>query len=109
MLIVYLFFQKIFTGGIGGEKGGSVVWDRNKRCPLREEGERVLYAGRSIRGVITEDHCSNCGAPAVFSEEYVACCCLVCNEWLEGNCGNPDCDICLRRPATPFPPDVFSG
>lgn len=80
----------------------------NKRGSLREQGNRVLYEGYSIRGVITEDYCSNCGTPSVFSEEYVACCCLVCNEWLEGHCGSPDCDICLHRPVTPLPPDRFS-
>lgn len=69
---------------------------------MREKGDWVIYEGRSIRGVVTEDACSFCGGPQVYAEEYVAQCCLFCNRWLEEVCGNPECKICLQRPPTPL-------
>ena len=35
-------------------------------------------------------------------QEYDAACCPLCNEWLEINCGDPNCEFCFNRPTTPL-------
>ena len=36
--------------------------------------------------------------------EFDAACCPLCNEWVEVNCGDPDCEYCFNRPTTPLTP-----
>ncbi|PTX62471.1 hypothetical protein C8P63_10566 [Melghirimyces profundicolus] len=76
---------------------------RNRNRHLKETGNRVVYGRTSIRGVITDQTCPSCGASLVYSDEYMAYCCLLCNTWLEDSCGNSECEICLTRPDTPLP------
>ncbi|SMO67844.1 hypothetical protein [Melghirimyces algeriensis] len=75
---------------------------QSRRRYLRETGDRVVYNGMSILGVITDKTCPICGEAQVYSDEYVAYCCLLCNRWLEESCGNPECETCLERPVTPL-------
>lgn len=39
--------------------------------------------------------------PVMRSAKYDAYACLVCNTWLSGKCGDPDCDHCKDRPNEP--------
>lgn len=43
----------------------------------------------------------SCGRKKSYSEEYDAYYCSDCNKWLEGHCGDEECDYCWARPPTP--------
>jgi hypothetical protein len=42
-----------------------------------------------------------CGCPVEYSHEYDAYYCPACNRWLEGQCGDLDCEFCAGRPTRP--------
>jgi hypothetical protein len=52
--------------------------------------------------LVTQPTCPRCGLPAKRSGERDAYFCPVCNQWLEGKCGDPDCEFCAGRPARPL-------
>jgi hypothetical protein len=37
-----------------------------------------------------------------YNDEYDAFYCINCNEWLEKNCGEPNCEFCKNRPEKPL-------
>lgn len=47
--------------------------------------------------------CPICNRPKERSEKYDAYFCKYCNIWLEGVCGNRNCEFCASRPRNPIP------
>ncbi len=46
-----------------------------------------------------------CGAKKLYSDEYDASYCDVCNIWLESKCDDPTCEFCTVRPKVPMETD----
>ena len=46
--------------------------------------------------------CSACRNPGIRSERYDAYYCASCNIWLEGGCGDLECEFCSNRPINPW-------
>lgn len=47
--------------------------------------------------------CNECNKYMLsYDERYDAVYCANCNEWLEKNCGSPDCEFCKDRPERPL-------
>ncbi len=46
-------------------------------------------------------NCNKCGKEAVYSEEYDAYYCDVCDAWLEDVCTDYECNYCNGRPENP--------
>lgn len=45
---------------------------------------------------------SDAACPVEYSHEYDAYFCMACNQRLEGQCGDPECEFCAGRPAKPL-------
>ena len=45
--------------------------------------------------------CPNCKSEKLYSKQYDAFYCELCNVWLEEKCEDIPCDICENRPDTP--------
>jgi len=43
----------------------------------------------------------NCPHPRSYSSKYDAYFCEKCDAWIEGRCGDPDCEFCAGRPEKP--------
>lgn len=44
----------------------------------------------------------NCEENKLYSEEYDAYYCKLCNKWLEDKCDDPTCEYCPGRPEQPI-------
>ena len=44
----------------------------------------------------------NCEESKGYSAEYDTYYCESCNKWLEDQCDDPGCEICIGRPPTPL-------
>lgn len=44
---------------------------------------------------------NNCSHPRAYSARWDAYYCKDCDRWIEGKCGDPDCDFCRTRPEKP--------
>jgi hypothetical protein len=56
----------------------------------------------SIPGNIQPETCKRCGSTILYSFYADATYCGKCNEWLESNCGDPECEYCRDRPEQPL-------
>jgi hypothetical protein len=45
--------------------------------------------------------CEQCNKERQYSTKYDAYYCQACDSWLEGKCGDPNCDFCPTRPEHP--------
>jgi len=45
--------------------------------------------------------CKSCNFEKKYNEKHDAYYCESCDEWLEKNCGDPECDYCADRPEKP--------
>ena len=52
--------------------------------------------------------CDICGAMLYDIPGYDAKGCLACDTWADDVCGDPECPVCSRRPATPWGIDFES-
>lgn len=45
--------------------------------------------------------CKTCNSDKKYNAKHDAYYCESCDEWLEKNCGDPECDYCRDRPEKP--------
>ncbi len=53
-------------------------------------------------GSYLNEKCQKCGQKILFMYQYDAHCCILCNEWLDSVCDDPNCSFCSQRPQTPY-------
>lgn len=71
-------------GSIGDRARNSAIYRKWEKCA-------------SMTGVT----CHICGAYTLYSFEYDASFCPLCNDWREKACSDPECCYCSKRPDTP--------
>ncbi len=71
---------------------------------IREDEDSVIVDGRVICGLLADDRpCQFCYKTlSVYFDDFDAYACPSCNLWLEEKCGDPGCNRCPNRPASPF-------
>lgn len=52
-------------------------------------------------GTYAGGFCENCGGRLILFFKYDAVCCPGCNQWIDPQCGDPECPYCSCRPQTP--------
>jgi hypothetical protein len=62
----------------------------------------------TIPGNILPETCGKCCTAIIYSSYADSKLCGKCNEWLESNCGDPECDYCRERPERPLTMRSFS-
>lgn len=61
----------------------------------------VSIDGKHISGFIDKSVCQKCKWDRIYSHDYDAYFCINCDEWLEIQCGEPNCEYCDKRPIKP--------
>ena len=62
---------------------------------------RITRAVARLRGLPTREAVNHPGHEIRRNAKHDAYWCVDCNAWLEKACGDPDCEYCVGRPATP--------
>jgi len=73
-----------------------------RRIIENPKSDTVTIAGIPFEGWIDyKNHCERCAFPRFYHGEYDAYFCPFCRLWMEGVCGDPNCDYCMSRPTAP--------
>lgn len=62
----------------------------------------VIIDNKRIEGFIYDDKCKKCNNLLIYYKIYDAFFCAYCNEWVEDNCGDINCEFCKGRPERPL-------
>lgn len=60
-------------------------------------------APTAAKAAFEKSRCPRCGTREVYSQQFDAYFCPVCNRWLERKCSEAGCPCCSKRPAKPLP------
>jgi hypothetical protein len=66
-----------------------------------KETSLVFIDGKPISGFVDAGVCPKCLWDRFYSHDYDAYFCINCDEWLEHQCSDPNCEYCAKRPPKP--------
>lgn len=73
---------------------------------MKKRKKYLQYRARQRKwskyGSWLKSECTLCGEKGLFYyDQYDAVCCIFCNCWIDGVCGDPKCSYCATRPSKP--------